>query len=356
VAESYRTTYKALFGSLAAARARSWSERAQRLRRYASYTARRRRWTSGYIYSTLPPDVVLLPARRGIVVASAQEATVIKFAETPTKILELKQEAYGLKQATEAGLSAHVPAFVAAGATSTGHAWLAMELALNTHPVFERVLRSSRPFDTWPRLLKSTLLPTLRPLHVRDGTNIEHAGDWWHTCVTEVDLTELPEDLQWLARKVEGVVAKRPDSPVLFGTVHGDLHADHIRRSSTSWKLIDWGGCRHRPLIADCLTGFAVPDATEHQKTQYWRLYGAELAPADLPDAFEPYVNTYTWWAEQLAGLRLDVEDVEMHLLIDFMGDCLHFYREAGELSGLQQTRLGYMRQYSRADAFPERE
>ena len=188
-----------------------------------------------------------------------------------------------------------------------------MELAPNTRPVFESVLGSSRLFYVWPRLLKSTLLPALQPLHMQDTACIEDAGDWWQACLRGINLTELPVDLQWLAQQVERVVTRRPGSPVLFGMVHGDLHSEHIRRSSTSWKLIDWGGCRFRPTIADCCTGFALPDATEHQKSLYWRLYCAKLSPEELPEAFQPYINTYTWRVEQLAGIQIELEDVQMH-------------------------------------------
>jgi len=154
----------------------------------------------------------------------------------------------------------------------------------------------------------------------------------------------LPQNIGWLFEMADRAVHRGEGSEVPVALVHGDLRPDHVHRRGRDWKLIDWGGCRRRPIISDVFSGLRLSARYSHLISTYWRLYSGRLEKNDIDKVFMPYINVYSNMIESISGKEVGLRDIQCHLIIDFLSDCLYFWERAGRLSDIQTIRISNMK------------
>lgn len=232
-----------------------------------------RRWDGPYDFGLRIPEdaIVIRPFMgRGPLLASASNKSVLKtLVRRRNGTCKLDNEIAALKIGMAAGLSASMPEIEADGESEEGVRWMVNELVPNLRPFvksFPSLLRSQ-----WNRFLRDECLPFLADFYRASGISSRSIENIENDILAQCEVSRLSDLLLPTVNAVIGARPARDVPPIYEAVVHGDLSPAHIHRSTTSWKLIDWGESRRRAISYELFRGpWDQPKSTHPVAASFW--------------------------------------------------------------------------------------
>lgn len=272
----------------------------------------RRRWEGPFdLGLDLPPDAVIIKSfcKRGPVVASQGEGTVLKLVATDDE--DIENEVDALLLARDSRLDHHTQEILDHGTASNGTRWMTSRLAYN-----DRLKMASHlPLlaALWHRWLQQEGLPFLHTYYRTSGIEV---SDYERTREHALAGLAEVEGLDPLTRRLAGFTTAVTRGSIVTARIHGDLSSSHVHRSKHGWKLIDWGASRRRAVFYELFRpywGNIKHDSPQH--IAFWTWILCDLAPARIPARLRRDIDLFTDFYRRSFNIALSNADLRAHLL-----------------------------------------